>query len=754
MPGPAPFIPPEVYQWPQFGFAPQGGSAPTPDQPPVFAPQPNLPPEVLNGMGWAPAATPTPPAPIPAVPPVEYRVPVEAFKGAPTQNPAAQKAQLAGGPPPSAEQAIQRAGQTTEQALGRQEQAQQVKGELGAARAQEERPIYEQAATQAQDQVAKQTAQNAADAEMRSTLTANINKAVDAEAAYHIDPNRKWKSAGTGQKIGSAIAIILSSVGQAMMRQPGNPALDIIQKGIQDDVEAQRTELEKKGRAVNHAQQQLQNYTAMTGDQRAAAQLLEATQLKAQAADIRAIGAKYAAPDAKLNAETAAAQLEERAGVLQLGVADKLGDLQVKKRQLALEGARVGIAGRAQQLDEKKFLFDQKKEMDQLAVEYEKLGQKDRAAKAKQVGEEGIFNPTTGDPLLTARGREMVGEADKLEAQARQDPTQSQALQQKAQELRNEARSGEVAVVADKEARKEIRTQLASSQAIIDATAKVKEFLRTDPAAWDREGWAAAKSQLGAAIAQYASTIGERNSPRAFDSIKNEVLNFDPSSIMSRVGRKAPGVASIEAVEGAIRTNVDTALRAHGIKDGWVPRASDAAPEATFGGRTDTELGGLSTRAVAPDQWGTVVSAAGKKGGDLNAAAGEVANEAGVQAASTRTNAEGVRSNYGLDPADDDRARGLVRAAQTASNAERARIADTLAQPLLKGPKFDPNAESPATWGARPSLGSGIISLVRAEDPKLYQEVLARLPPLQAQAIQQYDQLFDQFGRPRAQAGR
>lgn len=62
-----------------------------------------------------------------------------------------------------------------------------------------------------------------------------------------IDPSKLWQSSSTGNKVGAALSIILSGIG-AGMQGPGarNMALDVINKSIDRDIEAQKLELGKK----------------------------------------------------------------------------------------------------------------------------------------------------------------------------------------------------------------------------------------------------------------------------------------------------------------------------------------------------------------------------------------------------------------------------------------------------------------------------------------------------------------------------
>lgn len=60
-----------------------------------------------------------------------------------------------------------------------------------------------------------------------------------------IDPQRLWANADTGNKIGAAIGILLSGIGSGLSGQP-NMAMGVINKMIDQDIDAQKSELGKK----------------------------------------------------------------------------------------------------------------------------------------------------------------------------------------------------------------------------------------------------------------------------------------------------------------------------------------------------------------------------------------------------------------------------------------------------------------------------------------------------------------------------
>lgn len=64
-------------------------------------------------------------------------------------------------------------------------------------------------------------------------------------ASGKIDPNKYWHDKSTGQKIGAAVAIMLGGIGSGLTGGP-NQALNVIQKGIENDIAAQKENLGNK----------------------------------------------------------------------------------------------------------------------------------------------------------------------------------------------------------------------------------------------------------------------------------------------------------------------------------------------------------------------------------------------------------------------------------------------------------------------------------------------------------------------------
>ena len=69
---------------------------------------------------------------------------------------------------------------------------------------------------------------------------ADVDTALNDVRSTKIDPNKYWNDKSTGEKIMSAIALVLGGIGGGMTGRGGNAALDVMNNAISRDVEADR----------------------------------------------------------------------------------------------------------------------------------------------------------------------------------------------------------------------------------------------------------------------------------------------------------------------------------------------------------------------------------------------------------------------------------------------------------------------------------------------------------------------------------
>lgn len=142
-------------------------------------------------------------------------------------------------------------------------------------------------------------------------------------SAQQIDPNRYWHNMSTGGKIASMIGIALGGFGQGYAGRQGNPVMDQINKYIEQDIDAQKTnydhlrgQLGDKMTMYGLARQQgLDAVTAATAARAAAWQnvqmQLQAQQMRSQDPEVQA-RAKMQGAEISKNQLTTGMDLQQR----------------------------------------------------------------------------------------------------------------------------------------------------------------------------------------------------------------------------------------------------------------------------------------------------------------------------------------------------------------------------------------------------------------------------------------------------------
>lgn len=148
-----------------------------------------------------------------------------------------------------------------------------------------------------------------------------------------IDPKRLWNNADTGTKIAASIGMILGGMGAGMTRGP-NYALQVIERAIDRDIDAQKSNLAKKENLLNYN-------IAQQGQARAGYMLTKADLLDAAAAKLQAASYSLTSKTAQDEAAKSVFQLREnaskvRAEVAHLGAATALARTQVQQANLGM----------------------------------------------------------------------------------------------------------------------------------------------------------------------------------------------------------------------------------------------------------------------------------------------------------------------------------------------------------------------------------------------------------------------------------
>lgn len=109
------------------------------------------------------------------------------------------------------------------------------------------------------DYVTDMQVRQAADKEQLDSIASENENLFKGVMDSKVDPNRIWSDQGTGNKLGAAIALIVGGIG-AGMGHTSNQALEIMQKAIDRDVDAQKIDIGKKQNLLTY---NLQKYRDM-----------------------------------------------------------------------------------------------------------------------------------------------------------------------------------------------------------------------------------------------------------------------------------------------------------------------------------------------------------------------------------------------------------------------------------------------------------------------------------------------------------
>lgn len=140
-----------------------------------------------------------------------------------------------------------------------------------------------------------------------------------AASKGEIDPNQYMNSKSTGSKIGIALSMLFSGAGQGLSHSTNNMAMDVVNKKIDQDIDAQKANLAQK----NNLYQQNRE---MMGDDTAAYLQTKSDMLSMATAKAQEIAAKSGTPEAilhynalKMNVAAQQNQMHQQIAQYQIG---------------------------------------------------------------------------------------------------------------------------------------------------------------------------------------------------------------------------------------------------------------------------------------------------------------------------------------------------------------------------------------------------------------------------------------------------
>lgn len=190
-----------------------------------------------------------------------------------------------------------------------------------------------------------QTAQHLA--EQQAAVGEQYKKAADADAAVAkmaVDPNRLYANKGTAGKVGAAVAVALGALGASLTKGP-NYALDIINKAIDDDIDAQKTNIASARAGAQSQHTQLREMRDMVGDDVQFANILRGQHLDQVARQMDGIDMSNKPAEIQAQAAQSRALLQQQMDDNKTATLDRAHQLAASNL-----GAQAQVRGQAQSL--------------------------------------------------------------------------------------------------------------------------------------------------------------------------------------------------------------------------------------------------------------------------------------------------------------------------------------------------------------------------------------------------------------------
>jgi len=169
--------------------------------------------------------------------------------------------------------------------------------------------------------------------EAESRATAEIRNAERMVTSHEIDPNRAFKT--TGARIGSAIAIAMSALGQGMSGRAGpNTAYKIINDAINRDIDLQKEELRTRKDVMRNKNNLYANMMAKFGNERSAELATAKAGMAAAVQGLQALKATHKSQNAQLIIDEQIALVEAEGKKKEAELLKVEGNLAISKMNI------------------------------------------------------------------------------------------------------------------------------------------------------------------------------------------------------------------------------------------------------------------------------------------------------------------------------------------------------------------------------------------------------------------------------------
>ena len=186
-----------------------------------------------------------------------------------------------------------------------------------------------------------------------------IDVAKDDLRKSDMDPNRVWKRMSAGNEILMGISLALGAAGQAMSRTGNNQALDVLNRIIDRDIDAQKEEISKKKGLVDAESNVYQIMRQKFGDDRLADSATRQYYIEAQKLKLDQVAAKYGGKEAtaKIGQLQGALSVEQQKEAMQFAkLSAEISDTKAKSANLNADKYVPGLKQYALTADDAKEL--------------------------------------------------------------------------------------------------------------------------------------------------------------------------------------------------------------------------------------------------------------------------------------------------------------------------------------------------------------------------------------------------------------
>ena len=560
--------------------------------------------------------------------------------------------------------------------------------------------------------------------------SAQVDSAIDAVSKMKVDNSIAHPLLG-------AISLALGGIGAALNHSMENPALNVLNKQIAQNVQVQMANINNARGAVGMQQGQLANMRSQFTDQNALYDAMTAAEIRRAQIMVNQIAQRSNSDIVKAKAQQMIGTMEgQRATAFgnavtqQVAAEDRQTGLKLEKRGQDISAYEQG-QNRAQAAS---FHKDEMAQMDaNRQLDYEKLLASGRQTQAqtllKQAEDAKIsaVNDNNGVPMMSPKGQQLIDSAKNIDAQAEAlqakaqastDPKEQAQLMAQAQGMAQQAAmqrlqaQGQYTVRA-RDPKDTILQDIANARQTYAGIQDIRDLVNnggiTNPENRER-----IQNDFAMISVDMAHKMGARFNDKEFEEFKSAVMGGDPTSVGATTWWRE-GTGNMDTRFDQMQKSIERGINIQGrarLLNFDNPNSSliDHGPQPTEADKLSKSIQSSKT---------PVEEAQGEKPGVIVRGVDRALYPTGPRPWISREQGDlnQKQSVYGLKP---DQQSSVDKLIATANN---------------KDPKAQNDAQDAArvlvenaTNMSRPALANSVLNALRDNAPALYQQALAKLP--------------------------